>query len=148
MMQTRSSTFSYWWRKLFLNSSVRTRLMSLLGTISLLTFLFCATSVVYFVSRSESVAWLGRQGEAARSAARAVADIIQHAENTLIYLAQLQPVGVATDSAVIQTAIGPHAELLEVIRLDSDGKVIASASRDRLVMANMFTIRQIGRAHV
>ncbi len=137
-MQTRSSTFPTWVSKLFLNRSLRVRLMSLLGTISLLTFLFCATSVIYFVSRSESASWRGRQGEAARSAARAVADIIQNTENTLVYLAQLHPA--ETDSVVIQNEIGPHAELLEVIRLDNDGKVIASASRDRLVLANLFTI--------
>ncbi len=137
MTQIQSTTTLSRLRNMFLSHSVRVRLMSLLGTLLLLTFLFCATTVVYFVYRTETTAWHGRQREAALAASQSVSTFVQHAEDTLTYLALLNP---KSDLMILYDIIPMQPELLEVIRLDADGVVIASVHQDHAVLANLFTI--------
>ena len=51
--------------------------MSLLGVALFSTLVIFSLSVFYFVNRTESEAWRGRQGEAARNAAGTVSGFIQ-----------------------------------------------------------------------
>lgn len=137
MAQTRTSIFRSLWPKLLANASMRVRLMSLLGIISALTFLFCATSVVYFVYRTEAAAWRGRQQDAAQAAAQTVSGFIRGEIDALTYLARFN---LAVDPMIIQDLLPLYPELLEVVRLDADGLLTASGYQERAVLSNQFTI--------
>lgn len=124
-----------------MRSSLRARLMSLFGTLALITFFFCASSVVYFVYRAETAAWNSRQHEAAVAASQTVSNFIVHADDVLSYIAQLSIESLTSDVTIVQAAVGPHDEILEVIRVDAaEGSILAHYSRDRVILANLFTI--------
>jgi PAS domain S-box-containing protein len=119
---------------------MRLRLMSVLGAISLLIFIFFIVIVYYFIRDTETTAWRGRQQEAALSASGALISFIDQASQSLDYLTRLPPALLTSTPAILQEKIRLHPEFLEIIRLDSDGVVIASAYQERAVLANLFTI--------
>lgn len=123
-----------------LRRSLRLRLLSLLGAPALFTLLLSTASILYFVYRTEANAWRGRQGEAARAAAQLVSNSVAHAEDVVRYLAQAERAQLEADAGPLQSLVEVHDGLLEVVRLDRDGAVIASTYRDRPVLANLFTI--------
>ena len=121
-------------------TSLRMRLMNMLGLFALLAFLLSVVGVVYFVSRIEAVAWRGRQTEAAVAAAQKVSSFLLHAEENLVFLGQLEPAYLAADPKIMQRMMALHDEMQEIVRLDADGVVIASAAQGRPLLANLFTI--------
>ena len=129
-----------WLAKLFFLSSLRARLMGLLGLFLLGGFLFAATNILFFVNRAETISWQGRQGEAARGAATTVSELLEHAKLNLTYLGQINQAALATDPNILQGMIKYHPELLEVARLGTDGVAVASAFQDQPLLENMFTI--------
>ena len=58
--------------------------MSLLGMALLSTLIIFSLSVFYFVNRTESEAWRGRQSEAARNSAGTVSGFIQRVKDALL----------------------------------------------------------------
>jgi two-component sensor histidine kinase len=125
----------------FSSPSLRNRLMSLTGTIFLLTLLVTGVIISIFTRNSEAAAWRGRQGEAARAAATSVVSFIDKAESILSvgFILGQDPVDYqhAADQMVRMSST-----FLEVIRLDSKGNIQSAASNDLPVLANLFTIPQ------
>lgn len=120
--------------------SLHLHLMAPLTAILLAVLLLIGMSVLLFVSRLETSAWRGRQSEAARASARAVSVVVEHDIETLRHLAAFDQNRLAASPTLLQDIIGPHTELLEILRLDSAGNVVASAYQDQAVLANQFTI--------
>lgn len=116
--------------------------MSLLGATLLITLLTFSLSVFYFVNRAENAAWQGRQSEAARNAAGTVSGFIQRVEDTLIILSIVEPDHHVTDPDELLALLEQNQSLLEVVRTDSAGIVIADVHRDNSVLANLITIPQ------
>lgn len=116
--------------------------MSLLGATLLITLLVFSLSVFYFVNRAENAAWQGRQSEASRNAAGTVSGFIQRVEDTLIILSIVEPDHHVTDADELQALLEQNQSLLEVIRTDNAGVVIADVHRDNSVLANLITIPQ------
>jgi PAS domain S-box-containing protein len=122
--------------------TLRVRLMTLLGAIMLSILFVAGISVIGFTWRVEQAAWRDRQGEAARHAAQTVAAFIQRVEDTLILTALLGRDELEIQPQMMRQALERNPALLEVVYLDADGRVIASASQERLVLANLRTIPQ------
>jgi PAS domain S-box-containing protein len=118
------------------------RVMSILGLALLSSMILFALSVFYFTYRTESEAWLGRQSEAARSAASTVSGFIQRVEDSLTILSIVDPVHHLTDLNELRALLDQNPALLEIVRTDSMGTVIADVHRDNSVLANLITIPQ------
>ena len=122
--------------------SLRWRLIALLVGALAVMLLAIGAGVFLFVSASEQQAWQGRQGEAARYAGERVATFIQLVQDSLHFAGLVGRDTLAEDPEVMQDVLAQVPALLEVIRLDERGRVLASASRDVAVLANLFTIPQ------
>jgi diguanylate cyclase (GGDEF)-like protein/PAS domain S-box-containing protein len=128
-------------RFVFLNS-LGGKVMSILAFALLASMFIFALSVFYFVNRTESEAWRGRQSEAARNAAGTMSNFIQRVEDSLIILGIVEPDHHAEDSGELRSLLDQNPALLEVVRTDATGVVIAKASRNSSVLANLITIPQ------
>jgi GAF domain-containing protein/HAMP domain-containing protein len=104
--------------------------------------LVIGASVFLFVSANEQRAWQGRQGEAARYAGERVATFIQLVQDSLHLAGLVGRDTLQEDPGVMYNVLEQVPALLEVIRLDERGRVLASASRDVAVLSNLFTIPQ------
>ncbi len=122
--------------------SLRWRLIALLGGILLVTLLVIGTTVFLFISNSEQQAWQGRRWEAARYAGDRVAAFVGRVQDSLGLVALTPSEVLEASPGVIGDVLERIPALLEVIRLDERGTVVASASRDVPVLANLFTIPQ------
>ncbi len=122
--------------------SLQRRLMVTLG-ITLLFALLSIGAVLYlFISQNEERSWRGRQQEAALYAGNTVGDFVQRARDTLALVSWLERQTLETESGAIQDFVSQNPALLEIVRLDEDGTVFASAYKNAPVLANLFTIPQ------
>ena len=118
------------------------RVMSILGIALLSSLILFALSVFYFVNRTEGDAWRGRQSEAARNASGTVSNFIHRVQDALVVLSTVEPDHHVADDDELESLIDQNPALLEVVRIDSAGEVIASAHSDNSVLANLITIPQ------
>lgn len=116
--------------------------MSLLGMTLISTLVLFSLSVFYFVNRTESEAWRGRQREAAQSAAGTVSGFIQRVRDALVIVSIVEPDHLVSDSDEINALLQENTALLEIVRVDSSGHIFASAFQDRSVLASLITIPQ------
>ena len=128
--------------QLFSRKSLGGQVMSLLAATLLSTLIIFALSVVYFVNRTESEAWRSRQGEAARNAAGTVGGFVQRVQDSLTIIGAVEPDQLVSDQGELTGLLAQNPALLELIRLDSNGRVIASAYQDKSMLANLITIPQ------
>ncbi len=123
-------------------ASLRWRLIALLGGILFVTLLVIGASVFLFVSANEQQTWQERQWEAARYAGERVTNFIGGVQDSLRLVALTDGAVLEARPEVMEDVLAQIPPLLEVIRLDERGNVVASASRDVPVLANLFTIPQ------
>lgn len=116
--------------------------MSLLGMALFSTLIIFSLSVFYFVNRTESEAWRGRQREAAHNAAGTVSGFIQRVRDALQLISVVEPDDDLSNSDGIKTLLQENTAFLEIVRIDSSGHVFASAFREKSVLANLITIPQ------
>ncbi len=122
--------------------SLRWRLLNWLGAILLFTLLMIGLGVSGFVSQTEQTAWEGRQGEASRNAAAAVADFVQRINTTLIAISLLGRNELKSEPEQLLRLLRDNPALLEVIYLDGNGHLLAHVDQDVSVLAELFTIPQ------
>lgn len=116
--------------------------MSLLGIALLSSMFLFALSVFYFTYRTESEAWRSRQSEAARNAAGTVSGFVKRVEDSLTILATVEADYLVKDTDEMNALLRQNPALLEVIRTDATGAVIASTYRDSNVLTSLITIPQ------
>lgn len=142
MHRPRSPALRMWLSGLVRQDTLRVRLMTMLGAMTLAMLLFTGIGIIALTRRVEQEAWRGRQGEAARSAAQTVAAFIQRIEDTLILISSLDRDELAAQPEVIRRLLTQNTALLEVVYLDAAGRVVAGAAQDRAVLVNLLTIPQ------
>jgi len=120
------------------------RLPGLLILMILVTLLMISGSVYYFISRTESQMWEARQSESARFASDRVADFIERVKDTLTVISLLDRQTLTEKPGLIENILAQNLALLELVRLDKTGLVIAAANTnaDTPVLADLFTIPQ------
>lgn len=128
--------------RLFQSNSLGQQVMFLLSIALLSTLIIFSLSVFYFVNRTENEAWRGRQSEAARNAAGTVSSFIQRVDDSLLILSIVEPDHHVADNDEMHALLDQNQSLLEVVRTDETGQVIASVHRDNSVLANLITIPQ------
>ena len=122
--------------------SVRWRPIALLGGILLITLFVIGASVFLFISVKEQQAWQARQGEVAHYAGERIAAYMRRVQDSLSLVGLGQSDTLAGDSQILSGALEQIPTLLEVVRLDGRGRLVASAAHDLPVLANLFTIPQ------
>ena len=118
------------------------QVMSVLGTAMLIILMAFTAGAAYFVYRTEGISWQGRQGEAARNAAGAMAAVVHRAQDTLVVVSLLNTEIVKSHQEELDRLLKQNPTLEEVIRLDAEGHVLVDAHRDRPVLAQLITIPQ------
>jgi two-component sensor histidine kinase/HAMP domain-containing protein len=108
----------------------------------LITLLVIGPSVFYFIFSNEQQTWQGRQTEAARYAAEIVGAFIERTQNVLNLVSLMEPDYLVAEPRMIDDFLQQNPTLLEIIRLDANGKMIASTYRDTPLLADFFTIPQ------
>lgn len=129
-------------RKLNLTQTLRWRLLVLLSCILLLTLLVIGASVFYFISLNEQQVWQNRQTEAAHYSGQVVSAFMQRMKDTLTLVAGLRPTDLTNNPQVLADLLQQNSALLELIRLDANGRVLASAHQDVSILGNLFTVSQ------
>ncbi len=122
--------------------SLRFGLMALLGGMLLITIFVIGAGVLFFIYRNEQNTWQGRQAEAAHYAANRVAAFIDGTQNALILVSLLNRDTLAANPHVMNDLLNESPALLELVRLDKNGEVLAGAYQDAPLLANLFTIPQ------
>ena len=134
-----------------LRSRLRWRIVALMGALLMIAVMAIGVRVYSFARQNEQKVWAGRQQEATRHAANSVAGSVQRMQTTLSLVGALDreslvpsPVaeGTTQESEVLAGIIQQEPGLLEIIRVTSDGDLVAAAYQDAPVLANQFTIRQ------
>jgi PAS domain S-box-containing protein len=128
--------------RILTRNSLGGKVMSVLGIALLSSMILFALSVFYFTYRTESESWQGRQSEAARNAAGTVSGLILRVQDSLTVLSIVEPDRLVADSDELQALLEHNPALLEIVRTDSRGTVVASAYRDSSILANLITIPQ------
>ena len=123
-------------------SSLSRRVLGSLGFILLLMLAVIGIGIFAFIYANEQHTWQGRQSEAARYASEVVASFIERTKNVLIMVSLLESDELRTEPRIMDDLLGQNPALLELIRLDSAGHVLASSYRDAPLLANLFTIPQ------
>ncbi len=123
-------------------TSLRWRLLSLVGLMLMITLVVIGLEVIYFIYNNEQRTWQGRQSEATRYAGEIVAAFLEGAQNTLRVVSLLEGEQLRAQPQLMTDLLQESPTLLEVIRLDGQGQIIASAYRDAPLLANLFTIPQ------
>lgn len=116
--------------------------MFILGIALVFTMLIFSLSVFYFVNRTETAAWQGRQSEAARNAAETVGGFIQRIQDALLVVSVLEPEHLVADSNELKALLQANETLLEIVRMDSAGRIFANVYRDKSILNNLITIPQ------
>ncbi len=122
--------------------SLRWSLLASLGAVLLIALLVIGLGVSDFVAVAEQFAWRGLQGEAAQRAASTVAAHMERAEDTVAVLGLLDRQYVTARPEIAEDLLLAKPDLLELIRVDERGAIVASVFRDAPVLANQFTIPQ------
>jgi PAS domain S-box-containing protein len=121
---------------------LRKRLLYLLRFGGLFALLLMMAGVIVFAYRAETVAWQGRQSEAAENAAQTVSTFIQHTKDALLLTVGLGQDEMADNPQVLREVLDHAPALLEVVVLDAKGRLIANGYQDKPLLANLFTIPQ------
>ena len=102
--------------------------MSLLGMALLSTLIIFSLSVFYFVNRTESEAWRGRQSEAARNSAGTVSGFIQRVKDALLVAGIVKTDYSVSNAGELNAILWENTAFLEIVRVDSSGMFLQAPS--------------------
>ena len=129
------NSFTFGWRR-----SIRWRLIITLGVVIVITLFGISLGVFTYIRQTEARFWQDRQREATGLAADVVSGFLERQLQGLVLLGSVNP-DVLTSQAV-DNLLQQSPDLLEIVRLDEDGAILASAYRDEPLMTNLFTASQ------
>lgn len=122
------------------NTSLQAKLVLFTSLMLTAILLIAAYGVFLFIESIEQEGWAGRQREAAQSAVRTIDDFLLRVEDTLVLLGSLSAEQIRQSPDLIPELLNRIPAWVEIVRVDPDGQVIASATRDRALLADLVTI--------
>ena len=87
------------------------------------------------IRNAETISWRGRQGEAARSAARTVANFLDQAKDSMITLGLVGIDEVSNAPKTTERMMAQNVALQEILVVDSKGTILTGTSKDRPVLS-------------
>ncbi len=115
-----------------------------LGSVFVVFVLTMASFIGIVVYNVDRVSWREHHTEDARAAMRAISIFLDRERQTLVNISVLNhddEDGLTADMQLLLEQ-DESASLLEVIRVDANGRIIGNANRGTPVLAHLFTIRQ------
>lgn len=122
--------------------SLRRVLLSTLGVMLLFLILFVVAGIVLFTFRIEQTTWENRRLDVAENSVLVVDDFINRMQSYLELIGQVTRNELKGTPRILNIILEREPALLEIIRLDPDGQIIASADKGEPVLSNIFTIPQ------
>lgn len=123
--------------------SLRQRLTSALGLLLVTAVLLGILVVLRFVYLTEQRTWQERQHEAAQNAATTVTSFMSRVKEYIGFVALLDPEYLEAHPDLTSDLLNRNVALLEIIRVDREGIVIANDYREEVpLLGNLFTIPQ------
>lgn len=122
--------------------SLRRDVMRGLAGIDVVLVALLAFGIAFFVYRTEQASWASRLGEAATGAARTVDRFTRQVQDHLALMGELDSSYLRARPEVLDGLLDQVPALLEVIRVDDQGRFLVGSYQDVPVMANLFTIPQ------
>ncbi len=122
--------------------SLRGDLLRTLAIILMATLFLFGVLVYVFTSRSERAMWAQRQVEAADFAANEVTNFVERTQDYLRLAGSLPVSQIEQNPEILSRYLFDNTTVLEIIRTDTQGKIIASADGGVPILANLFTLSQ------
>lgn len=120
------------------STSLRRQILVGFSLVLVVALVAVGAAIIAFVLRNEQQGWRERQAERARAAEAVITGFLDQTRGTLA-LAGALPGG---SPELLQAILQQHPELLEIVRLDARGSLVASAAQSNAVLANLFTVTQ------
>ena len=120
--------------------TLRWQLFVITALLLLMSLLALSIGIASFVYRTEVLAWRGRQGDAARSAASQAADFIDRTENVLTIVGLVEHAYLKDNPSFLKELLAQTTGLQEIVHLDETGSVIANASTGDPLLASLAPI--------
>lgn len=95
-----------------------------------------------FTFRTEQQTWSSRRLDAAINATNTVNHFINRVQSYLSIIGRLDPHALRANRSQLENFLIQEPALLEVVRLDADGKILASSDQGEAVFSNLSTIPQ------
>ncbi|MCS6887491.1 MAG: response regulator [Chloroflexus sp.] len=123
-----------------LSASLQAKLSLFLSLMLALILLVAAYGVFLFIESIEHEGWAGRQREAAQNAVRTIDDFLLRVEDTLTLVGALSVEQVERSPDLLPEILNRVPAWIEIVRVDSNGRVVAKVTRDRSLLADLVTI--------
>lgn len=126
----------------FLGRSLRRQLLVVFGSAMGLLLVVSLAGIFFLVRTTERQGWIGRQHEATQRVVHTVGEFMQRQQEvlrTVDLLAGDQP---GDTGATLTQLLREQPIIKELIQVDADGRVLARASTDAPVLADLFTVAQ------
>lgn len=106
------------------------------------TVLVIVLGVVFFVYRTESSSWRNRQSEAVESGVHTIDLFLRDNYETLVAIGRMDINLLTLFPQIMEENLRRSPALKEIVRLDGDGQVLTSATHDRSVLTDPYTLQQ------
>ncbi|MCB9175901.1 MAG: sensor histidine kinase [Caldilineae bacterium] len=118
------------------------RQLGLAVAVMLAAMLLLALAAHGLLRGFEQQAWRGRQAEAAEAAAASVGRYVLRAEDAIRFAGVLDGVYLEAFPDALEAILDQDDLLLELLRVDASGEILATARRGAPVLAEQFTIAE------
>jgi HAMP domain-containing protein len=98
--------------------------------------------VLLFVSQSEQAIWQDRQREAAIYTSETVADFLSRIQDYMSLAGSLPSAQMAEKPDILQRYLNKNASVLEIVRIDGNGHLVAGADHGQPILSNLVTLAQ------
>ena len=116
------------------------RQLGLAVAVMLAAMLLLALAAYGLLRGFEQAAWQGRQQEAAEAAAASVGRFVQRADDAIRFAGVLDGAYLEAFPDALEAILDQDDMLLELLRVDASGEILATARRGAPVLAEQFTI--------
>ena len=121
---------------------LRRTFVMILTLIFTLVYVLLALGARYFIQRIELQTWQGHHQEVAANASQTIAAFIQRANDFLGLLAFFPAEELAHNPVLLSEIMHENPSIIELVRLDFTGNVVASANQGEPELIDLLTIPQ------
>lgn len=122
--------------------TLRNKLLAAVGAVMMISLIAIGTGTSLYVATSEESAWRNRQMSDARQAALIVETFIDKSRSALLLFGLLNREDLAQHPQHLDDLLVQHPSLLEIVRLDAEGNIIAARHVDAELLSNPLMIAQ------
>ncbi len=126
----------------FIHRSLQVQSTAWLMMIAFGTYVMVFMLIWFYIYKNEENTWRERQAEAAQNAAFRVESFLNRVADDLLLVSSPDEEYILQNPSLLTNLLEQNPAILEVVRVDKNGKVIAAASQETPVLQNQFTIRQ------